>query len=342
MNSQNDHSFMHQEIAEIPLIVQKQIDTAMDRYYQTGLAIAAQKPPAFITCARGTSDQAATYFKYLMEIYSGIPVASIGPSVSSIYEKDLNTKGLICLSISQSGGSPDLDHLQTNIVNGGAKAIALLNNTESRLARSATTVLPLLAGPELAVAATKSFVASLVAVATLVAGITNDKALLQHIRTLPEVLAEIDIDSWELAQLGIARAQSLFALSRGPCLAAAGEAALKLKETCRLHAEAYSAAEVLHGPIVLADRRFSALCFVPDDQGESSVRQASVKLKEANAQAYTIGSIGCDLVTPISPHPALTPIVHITAFYAFVERLAIALGENPDSPPGLVKVTETH
>lgn len=342
MSSQNTNSLMYQEVSEIPLIVQKQIDAAMDSYYQTGLSIRAQKPPAFITCARGTSDQAAVYFKYLMEIYSGIPVASIGPSVSSVYETQLKTKGLICLSISQSGGSPDLNHLQANVVNGGAKAIALLNNTNSSLARSATIVLPLLAGPEQAVAATKSFVASLVAVATLVAGITDNKGLLQYIRKLPEALAKIDAGSWEPAQIGISRAQSLFTLSRGPCLAAAGEAALKLKETCRLHAEAYSAAEVLHGPIVLADRRFSALCFVPDDQGEASVRKASQKLKAANAQAYTIGSLGCDLVTPASPHPALSPIIQITAFYAFVERLAIALGENPDSPPGLVKVTETH
>lgn len=332
---------MAKEIREIPDVVQRQIDSALDDYYSIGTSLRDQNPYTFLTCARGTSDQAALYFKYLMEIYAGVPVTSLGPSVASIYESNLRTDNMVCVSISQSGGSPDLVNLQASTIKGGAHAIALLNTPDSPLGNGATDVFPLLAGPERAVAATKSYVASLVAAAALVAGFTKDKALLAGIMCLPDVLEKALSTDWREAQLQVGSARSLFILSRGPTMAAAGEAALKLKETCRLHAEVYSAAEVLHGPIVLAERRFCALSFVPDDAGGQSIREANAVMRRTNASVLSIGANGCDLAVPKAPHEALAAIIQITAFYKFIEELSVAIGENPDSPPGLNKVTQT-
>lgn len=334
-------SNMRKEIEQIPNVVKLQIEEALKLYEEAGRKLAASNPATILTCARGTSDQAALYLKYLMEIYAGVPVASVGPSIASLYGANLKTNHHACITISQSGGSPDLVQLQKKFKQSDALTVALLNTINSPVGNGADIVLPLLAGKENAVAATKSFVASLVGVAALVGGFSGDRTILDAIQFLPDVLEETLQVNSTTSQMAVSSARSLYVLSRGPSLAAAGEAALKIKETCRIHAEVYSAAEAMHGPIVLAERGFSVIAFCPQDAGADSVNSAVQRFKECGARVVTFGVKDCDIKLPEAPHPALAPIVQITAFYAFVEQLSLALGESPDSPPGLLKVTET-
>ena len=340
LDSKMTDSIMAREIAEIPEVVERQIERGLPAYLEAGAALHRRSPAGLITCARGTSDHAATYCKYLFEIRAGIPVASVGPSVASIYRSDLRLAGMACLTISQSGGSPDLVAMQQRARDAGAHTIAMLNVEDSPVGGSAAEVLPLLAESERAVAATKTFVASLFAGAALVAGFTGDRALAEALRRLPELLRRSLEASWP--ELPLHRAGALYTISRGPTLAAAAEAALKIKETCRLHAEAYSAAEVLHGPIALAGPKLGALCFAPADQAADSVAAAVDRLRQAQAAATVIGCAdSADIRLPAPADDALGAMLQIAAFYTFIERLAVSLGENPDTPPGLRKVTET-
>jgi glucosamine--fructose-6-phosphate aminotransferase (isomerizing) len=337
-------SQMQLEIAEIPDVVSRQISEGSRFYREEGIRLQVDAPRFLATCARGSSDHAATYFKYLVETRMGIPVASLGPSIASIYDTDLKLGNGVLVTVSQSGGSPDLVRLQQRAAAGGARTVALLNVTESPVGECAMNVLPMLAGPERAVAATKSFVASLVALASILAHWSGDKLLIEALSSLPERLASALKCDWSAAGVPLAAAYSLFTIARGPGLGVAGEAALKLKETCGLHAEAYSAAEVRHGPIVLANRRFVGLVFANGDESDASVREAANILTNAGANVFVAGTStsGAQALKTVSAeHSLLNPICQIVSLYQLIERLSVALGKNPDAPPLLAKVTET-
>ena len=339
---------MAREIAEIPEVAARQIADGLDGYRRVGESLRRLEPRFLVTCARGSSDHAATYLKYLVETRVGIPVASIGPSVASVYAAPLVLEGGVCVTISQSGRSPDLACFQDQARRNGAATLALTNTPDSPVGTGAGELVPMLAGPETAVAATKSFVATLFAVAGIVAGWTGDGALVKGLGTLPESLGEALACAWDGALSGLGGAASLYVIGRGPGLAAAAEAALKLKETCRLHAEAHSAAEVRHGPIALARghprHRFAALVFHARDRSRKSLETACRVLRESGAPVF---AADFDARTrsrlPVVPagHPLLDPLSQITSFYRFVETLSVALGEDPDRPAHLRKVTET-
>lgn len=335
---------MAREILEIPDVLRRQIADGLDLYLKTGRQVGATNPRGFVTCARGTSDHAATFFKYIIEMRTGLPVASIGPSIASIYNSNLKLDGFICLTISQSGGSPDLVALQDAARNGGASTIAILNETDSPVGLKADTVLPILAGPEYAVAATKSFVGSLFAILGFIAGLTGDKKLEAALRDFPNTASEALNCDWSGAELALARAGSVFTTGRGPGLAISAEAALKLKETCRIHAEVFSSAEILHGPVVLAERKFAALAFHSQDQSQASVAAAAAAMRKKGADVFSISSQTTTerpLPVPATTNDLLLPLVQIIAFYRFVEALARNLGEDADAPAGLNKVTVT-
>lgn len=331
------------EIREVPAVAARQLAEARV-YREEGERLRREAPRFLVTCARGSSDQAVTFFKYMAEQRLGVPVASIGPSVASVYGAELRLDGGVLLTVSQSGGSPDLVSLQERAAKGGARTVALLNVTDSAVGNAAGSVLPMMAGAEKAVAATKSFVASLVALTSLIAYWSEDAALLEALAGLPERLeAALDCD-WSAAALPVAAAHSLFTIGRGPGLGVAGEAALKLKETCRLHAESYSAAEVQHGPIALARDRFAALVFANNDPSDASIAAAVDNLAAAGASVFVAGAVGRAghrLPTVDAGHPLLNPICRVVSFYRFVEALSVALGENPDAPRLLNKVTKT-
>ena len=335
-------TMMAAEIAEIPAMIERQLET-IETYLDLGRMLKQDGTHGIVTCARGTSDHAATFFKYLIETQIGLPVASIGPSVASVYEAKLRLNGYACLTFSQSGGSPDLALLQRNARAGGAKTIAILNQVESPVGEGADYVLPILAGAEKAVAATKSFVGMLTASLGIVAGYLDENSLLQDMKVLPELAREALTYDWSSANMRLARSSSLFCIGRGINMAVAAEAALKLKETCRLHAEAYSAAELLHGPVAIANNRLGALVFGTEGKSADTINAAFERLRKDEALAYLIHPVAGQhrLPIPESGNELIDPVLQAICFYQFVEKLSTDIGENPDAPPGLLKVTET-
>jgi glutamine---fructose-6-phosphate transaminase (isomerizing) len=305
-----------------------------------------QQPPRFIvTCARGSSDHAATYGKYLFETTLGLVTASASPSVGSVYAAVRpQLDGALFIAISQSGKSPDLLRNAEIAKAAGALVVALVNVADSPLAQLADTVIPLHAGPENSVAATKSYLCSLAALLQLTARWRGDAQLLAATERLPDALRAAWQQDWSPLVSGLRLANNLFVLGRGLGLAAAQEAALKFKETCGLHAEAFSSAEVKHGPMAIVGRDFPVLVFAQDDDtgaGTAAVAQefrargAPVWLARPGAQGEGV------LPLPTSLHPACTPLLTVQAFYGAVNALAVARGHNPDVPPHLNKVTET-
>ena len=335
-------TLMAAEIAEIPDVIARQLD-ALDTYLEAGRRLHQDGTRGLVTCGRGTSDHAATFFKYLMETKVGLPVASIGPSVATVYGSKLRLAGFACLTFSQSGGSPDLAALQQAARDGGARTTAVLNVLDSPVGEGADLVLPVLAGPERAVAATKSFVGMMVASLAIVAGYLNDGELPVALKSLPDLARDALGRNWSHAGPPLVRANSLYCVGRGLNMAVAAEAALKLKETCHLHAEACSAAELFHGPVAIADGSFGALVFGARGGAERSIDASIARLRELGVSVYKVesGSDNGTLSTPATEHEALDPVLQAIAFYKFAEGLAVNLGEDPDAPPGLKKVTET-
>jgi glucosamine--fructose-6-phosphate aminotransferase (isomerizing) len=297
-----------------------------------------------VTCARGSSDHAATYARYLIEAHTHVLTSSAAPSVSSVYEAQSDLEGTLFIAISQSGKSPDLLRNAEIAKAAGATVVALVNVADSPLAQLADTVIPLYAGPERSVAATKSYLCSLAALLQLAARWSGDRALLAAKDALPDALRAAWQQDWSPLVSGLRLADNLFVLGRGLGLAAAQEAALKFKETCGLHAEAFSSAEVKHGPMAIVGPGFPVLAFAQDDDTGASTAAVAEEFRARGAPVWLArpGARG-DAVLPLPPslHPACTPLLTVQAFYGAVNALAVARGHNPDVPPHLNKVTET-
>ncbi len=336
-------SKMRQEILEIPDAVDRLLAQGAPKIQEAARIVRDADPRFLITVARGSSDHACSYLKYASELLLGLPVASVGPSVSSIYGAELKAEGSVCLSVSQSGQSPDIVGLARSLRGSGAATVAITNNTASRLAEVADAVLPLHAGPELSVAATKTFVTSLIAGLWLLAEVKQDPDLVRAIQALPPLLEKAAHCDWSEAADTIT-GRSLFTLGRGPSFAISGEAALKIKETCQIHAESYSVAEVLHGPVSIVEDGFPAIVFAARDAAEDATAQAADALAEKGAAVFaTTRKVSRATALPVveTGHWITDPITAITAFYGMVEAVAGARGIDPDAPRHLKKVTET-
>lgn len=332
-------SHMADEAREAPEAVARFLDRNAGALAELGRALRAAPPPVVITSARGSSDHAASCFRYLLEILTGVPCASIGASVVSVYGAKLRTKGALSVTFSQSGKSPDIVALQTAARAGGATAVAFVNVEDSPAGLGADLCLPLHAGPELSVAATKSFIVSLVAGAALISAWIEDQALQAALAGLPEVLARACRIEWPGIVEQTSGVDSLYILGRGPALPIAAEAALKFKETCAIHAEAYSSAEVLHGPLELLKDRFPVIAFMPDDAAAASTADALARMRAAGGRVLEIGADGVPFAA--TGHPLLDPVSMIQTAYLAIERIAVARGRDPDHPRLLQKVTET-
>ncbi len=336
-------SDMYLEAAESAQCVQRQLDSDGTLFDSLSRTVSEFRPRAVVTCARGSSDHAATYARYLIETRLGLLTSSASPSVSSIYGVRQDLSQCLFLAISQSGFSPDLVSAATAAKAAGALVVALVNAEESPLADMAHFWVPLRAGPEASVAATKSYICSLSAVLQLVARWAQDSSLLRAIADAPAQLARAWQLDWQSFVLELTCAQHLFVLGRGVGLGVAQEAALKLKETCSLHAEAYSSAEVQHGPMALFEKQVPILMFAQDDetrQGQESLARALANdgLRILMAGAHVPGVI--ELPT-IRAHPAVAPLLLAQSFYRAAALLAHARGIDPDRPPRLAKVTST-
>lgn len=297
-------------------------------------------PRVIFTCARGSSDHAATFAKYLFETRLGIPTVSQAPSISSIYDGPLlHMAGNLFILISQSGQSPDLVLSAQAARQAGALVIAFVNDTRSPLAEAAEVVVPLHAGRETSVAATKSYIATLAALAQLTAAWAGDAGLTDALDALPAALATAWAADWSCGVDMLRDTSSMFVLGRGYTLGIAQEAALKFKETCGIHAEAFSIAEVAHGPMALVGPGFPLLIFPPSERGATGLKALCTRFAERGA---TIISAGDLLPLQAGLHDVVAPMAMVQSFYAMVNALSVKRGYDPDHPPMLNKVTATR
>jgi glutamine---fructose-6-phosphate transaminase (isomerizing) len=337
-------SRMYREAAQAPEVVREQLKTNAATVARIGALLREMKPHAVVTCARGSSDNAATFAKYLIETHAKVLTSSAAPSLSSLYEAKPDLRGVVFIAISQSGKSPDLLRNAEIAKSAGAQVVALVNVADSPLAQLADTVIPLHAGPENSVAATKSYLCSLAALLQLTARWSGDTALLATVEKLPDALREAWKQDWSPLVSGLRLANNLFVLGRGLGLAAAQEAALKFKETCGLHAEAFSAAEVRHGPMALVGEGFPVLVFAQADATFEHTLAVATELRNRGARVWLAapGAHGTDALPLPADVPAITtPLLAVQSLYRAVSALALARGYDPDLPPHLRKVTET-
>ena len=334
---------MYCEAEQAPQVVRAQLAANAERLGRLGERLRQLAPRAVVTCARGSSDHAATFAKYLIETRLNILTSSAAPSVSSVYDSTPDLAGTLFLAISQSGASPDLLATVRAAKEAGALVIALVNAEISPLALTADFTVPLCAGVERSVAATKSYIASLSAIIQLVGNWARDEELLKALQAAPGLLEQAWQLDWSAAASRLRLASDLYVLGRGLGLGAAQEAALKFKETCGLHAEAVSSAEVRHGPMALIRSGFPVLIFAQEDETRTGVESLATELAGRGADVMVAGSrVPGALILPTqTANHVLQPMLMVQSFYRMVNSLSLARGLNPDRPPDLSKVTET-
>lgn len=331
------------EAAESAAGARRQAERTAATFVALGKRLRAAPPRLVVTCARGSSDHAAHYGKYLIETTLGIPVASIGPSIASIYGTRLKLDGALFVAVSQSGRSPDLLRLVEAAKAGGALAVGFVNVEDSPLGALCDYTFPLSAGPETSVAATKSYILSCRAFLALVAAWSRDPELGAALEALPAALEAASRLDWWPALETLVPAVGLYVLGRGIGLGAALEVALKFKETCRLHAEAFSSAEVVHGPLNLVGPGFPVFALGQEDEAAAATRETVARIAALGSPTWSVLDAPGARLLPSVPDvaPVIAPLCEIQSFYMTLGRLAHARGRNPDAPANLRKVTET-
>ncbi|MEO7679488.1 MAG: SIS domain-containing protein [Sphingomonas sp.] len=341
-------SRMAQEAAEAAAACERQVRVNADMMRDAGGRLRALAPPFVATLARGCSDQAAAFGKVLFELLGAMPTLSQAPSIGALYQATSpRFAGVPLIAISQSGRSPDLLRAAEDAKAKGALLVAVVNDAKSPLGVLGDITIPIHAGAETSVAATKSFIATLVALTHLAAAWSEDDALLGALGGIGDVLRAAHTADWSAALPALTTAEGLLVLGRGYTLPIAGEAALKFKETAGLHAEAFSIAEVAHGPMTLVGAGDPVLVFGPIDAARSGLRERVADFTARGALVYGVG--GPDdfgegatvLQGPTKLHPALHAIACVQSFYGLAETLSRARGRDPDHPPHLAKVTHT-
>ena len=338
-----EHTMMFAEAAEAPEVVRRQRVRNWDVIARLSERLRENPPRAIVTLARGSSDHAATFARYLIETRAGVLTSSSSPSVGSIYDATPDLRGAVLLAISQSGKSPDLLAAASQARGSGAFLIAMVNEEESPLAAMADTLIPLAAGAERSVAASKSFIAALAATLDLLASWTRNPDIERALSTLPDKLAEAWALDWSGALPALSNATAMYVVGRGHGLGIAQEAALKLKETSGIHAEAFSAAEVRHGPLAVVRDGLPVVLFGQADESLDSVAALAHDFAARGAHVISAGVPDAPgIALPIVPSdPLVAPVLQIASFYRLANALAVARGRNPDRPPHLSKVTET-
>ena len=338
-------SRMLDEAREGPVVVARQLRADGERYAALGAHLRSAPPSSLLTIARGSSDHAAHYAAYLLMARLGRLVTSMPMSLVTLYQSRIACEGLASFAFSQSGQSPDVVGPTRYFREGGAVTCAFVNDPQSPLAAAAEWLFPLHAGLEASVAATKSFIAQLVAGARLAACWQDDAALLGALEALPDTLARAVQADWSPAVEALRDADRLFVVGRGLSLPVAMEAALKFKETCGIQAEAFSAAEIQHGPMALIEEGYPLLVFAPRGPAQAGVLEVARAMRDRGAcvlLAAPPGTPRAALPLVESTLPELDPVSAIQSFYPMVEALARARGHDPDSPRHLKKVTRTR
>jgi glucosamine--fructose-6-phosphate aminotransferase (isomerizing) len=335
---------MAAEAREAPQALRRQASSLAQPIADLVARLRRKPPHVVLTCARGTSAHAATFGKHLIERHLGIPVSPVAPNIASLYRQPLSIRDQLFIAISQGGGSADIIESAMIARASGAITVAIVNDDASPLATASEIVLPIEAGAELSIAATKTFVASLAVLLRLVAAWKDDAAMLRGLDRLPERLASASGLDWSPAVPALAAASSLIAIGRGPTLAIAREAALKLKETCGVHAEAFSGAEFRHGPMSLIEKAYPVLMFMPGDASAEGLLELSADLASKGAQVFATKLLAGAATLPVlePDHPDIDPICLIQSLYQCVVQVADRRGRDADRPRHLQKVTRTR
>ncbi len=338
-------SMMLKEALSAADCVAEQLANDGDRYAELGRHLRSTAFSTALTIARGSSDHACAYAAYLIMARLGRVVASLPMSLVTLNKSPLITRDTLAISISQSGQSPDVVEPIKYFRDGGATTIALVNDINSPLAQAAEWAMPLRAGKEQSVAATKSFITSLVASARLVAAWQNDPELLAGLEALPESLRVASAADWSAALEVLTPARNIMVVGRGISFPVALEASLKFKETSALQAEAFSGAEIKHGPMALIEEGYPLVIFATRGPTQASLLALASEMRGRGARVLLAAPADVaerDLTLPTAATPDLDPIVAIQAFYKMAAELAAARGMDPDQPRHLSKVTKTN
>lgn len=347
MNAQAQHfpgpSLMFAEAASAAQLVAPQREANAAALARLADELKAIPVQTVLTLGRGSSDNAATYARYLIERRVGLVTGSLAPSVSSLYGAKIDMAECLLLAISQSGRSPDLLQTVRLARKHGARVAAIVNDATSPLALEADFFIDIAAGPELSVAATKTCMLSLTAALDLVATLAPSADLDQALDLLPGQLAAGWEQDWSAALEPLAAARNLYVVARGQALGIAQEVALKLKETSSIHAEAFSAAEVRHGPMALVDAGFPVICLGQDDESQADIADLARDFiaRGACVMHSGLGIDGGIALPGLTADPLVAPLVQLQSFYRLCEMLSRHKGLDPDRPPHLNKVTQT-
>ncbi|MDO6840344.1 SIS domain-containing protein [Paraglaciecola chathamensis] len=328
-------SIMATEAASTADLLAQQLRLNQNTCERIAQRIQQLNPSVVYIVARGSSDHAGVFAKYLIEVELGIPVVAAAPSVVTVFHKQLKLNNALVIGISQSGRSPDiLQHMQM-AKEAGALCIGLVNDETSPLANLVDELIPLRVEQELAVAATKSYLACLSALLQLVAYSKKDRALIAAIQGIPDALKRAVDGPKQLNADMFNGCDKCIVLGRGFGYAIAKEVALKLKEVCAIQAEAFSSAEFVHGPVALAQKPLKVLSLGLFDESQATHQQQVDDVTERGAHVLNMK------VFPDNVHPRLGALMVMQRFYLDIADISVQLGCNPDTPQGLNKVTMT-
>jgi len=331
---------MAREIAEIPAL-----SAALLARQGTVSAIAARlreaRPRIVIVCGRGSSGHVGVYFRYLIEARAGVIVSAAAPSVFTAYRRRPDMRDALFIVVSQSGRSPDIVMATEQARDAGALTLAIVNDDASPVAEAATLVLPIGAGPERAVAATKTVALSMQAGIQLMAALTGDADLNDALRRLPDRFARVSGCDWSPWGGSLANASAAFVAARGYGFGPAREIALKVTEVLRLPALGFSAAELRHGPRSAVTPSTPVLLLRQDDEAGATVDGLCRDLADAGETVYSAGGAAGTLPWIGDDHPICDPVVMLVPAYTAIEAEARRRGLDPDNPQHLSKVTRT-
>lgn len=340
-------AIMQREVNEQPAALARLLDSELQNIHKVADQIKAKNPRFVMLNARGTSDHAAQYFKYLVEITMGIPVGLSSPSVFTAYDVTPKYDDVVWVSVSQSGGSPDLVEATEKARSAGALTIAVTNATDSPLAHASELNIDVLAGPEKAVAATKSFTNQLLALYLL--GDAWNGGDGSAAQAVPGYAQQVVDAKDATAVAGRYRfAEKMITTGRGYAYPIAREGALKLMETTYLAAQPFSSADLMHGPMAMVDPGHPVVAVVPQGIGGEAIQPVLDRLKENNADVLVVGDearagdAAAFIPLPQGMPEEISPIIQIIPLQQLAHDIAVQRGNNPDAPRGLRKVTETR
>ncbi|MFD4533019.1 SIS domain-containing protein [Kitasatospora sp. NPDC058397] len=339
---------MAAEMAEQPAVLQRILDEGAPKIRQIAAEIAARNPRFVLLTARGTSDNAALYAKYLIEILLGKPAGLTSMSTTTAYGAKPDLTDVLVITVSQSGGSPDLVASTKAAREAGAITLAVTNNASSPLAEVSEFHIDVLAGPEKALPATKTYTAELLALYLLVEGLRGGDGAAA--KELPGLAAGVLARHAEVKALAerYRFAQRLVITSRGYGYPTAREAALKLMETTYIPASPFSGADLLHGPLAMVDNVSPVIAIVPDGKGGEALQPVLDRLRGRGADLVVVGqqaqvdAASAGFALPAGVPEEVQPILEILPLQLLAYEVTIARGQDPDAPRALAKVTETH